>query len=173
MKELLDVALDAVKLVATALVVVELPTMRSVIDARVATREEMKELVVVALVEILLVEKKSVAVSAVAEAVASDVCPDAVSAVTVVVARVEVPVVVSVPPMFVSPETVRAVVDAVPNVADAAYKFVDVELVDEAFVVIIVEKVPVVNVGLAEREIVLVPEKMMFDEATRLERGLL
>ena len=38
------------RLVATALVVVELPTMRSVMFARVATRDEMKPLVVVELV---------------------------------------------------------------------------------------------------------------------------
>ena len=56
----------AVRLVIVALVVVEFPTLRSVILARVATREEIKELV-----EVLLVEKRLVAVSAEAEAFTS------------------------------------------------------------------------------------------------------
>ena len=68
-KPLVEVALDAVKLVVeafviVAFVVVELPMIALVIEARVATREEIKELV-----EVALVEKRLVAVTAVAEAV--------------------------------------------------------------------------------------------------------
>ena len=48
------VLLVVVRLVATALVVVELPTIKSVILARVATRDEMKELVEVLLVVVRL-----------------------------------------------------------------------------------------------------------------------
>ena len=51
----------AVRFVTVALVVVELPMMRSVIDAKVATREEMKELVVVLLVEVRSVKLPLVA----------------------------------------------------------------------------------------------------------------
>ena len=36
-----------------------------------------------------------------------------------------------------------------------------------------VEKIPVVKVGLAESAMVLVPEKVIFDPATKLEIGLL
>jgi len=61
-KPLVEVALSAVRFVMVALVVVELPMMRSVIDASVATREEMKELV-----EVLLVEVRSVKLPLVAE----------------------------------------------------------------------------------------------------------
>ena len=49
------VLLVTVALVITALVVVELPTMRSVMLARVATRDEKKPLV-----EVLFVERRSV-----------------------------------------------------------------------------------------------------------------
>ena len=68
-KPLVEVALEAMRLVVeafviVALVVVELPTIRLVMLARVATNEEKKPLVLVE-----LVEKRLVAVSAEAEAV--------------------------------------------------------------------------------------------------------
>ena len=47
----LRLALVAAKLVIVAFVVVEFPTIKLVMEARVATREEMKELVEVLLVE--------------------------------------------------------------------------------------------------------------------------
>ena len=80
----------AVRLVTKALVVVELPTIKSVILARVATSDEMKELVEVLLVVTRLVEVALtavrlvvdalvryafVAVIPVAEALLSVVCP--------------------------------------------------------------------------------------------------
>jgi hypothetical protein len=101
----------------------------------------------------------------VADALVSVVCPLAVSAETLVVARYELP------------ETVRAVVDAFPKVADVAdkeptvaddaYKLVEVELVDDALVVIIVVKTPVVNVGLGVTPIVEVEEKTMLEPAMK------
>ena len=88
---LVEVALDAIRLVVeafviVALVVVELPTMSEAMFARVATKEEKNPLVLVE-----LVEKRSVAVRTVAEAVLRVVWPDTVSRVIVVVAKVEVP----------------------------------------------------------------------------------
>jgi hypothetical protein len=68
MKELVEVLLVAVKLEIVALVVVELPTIRSVIEARVATSEEMKELVLVELVVTRLVEVAFTAVRLVVDA---------------------------------------------------------------------------------------------------------
>ena len=59
---MVELLLVAVRLVMVAFVVVELPMMRSVIDASVATREEMKELV-----EVLLEEVRSVKLPLVAE----------------------------------------------------------------------------------------------------------
>ena len=50
------VAVFAARLVITALVVVEFPTTRSVMLARVATRDEMKELVEVALSDVRFVK---------------------------------------------------------------------------------------------------------------------
>jgi hypothetical protein len=170
-------AVVAVRLVATALVVVELPTTRLVMEAKVATRDDMKPLVVVALVVVLLpivtpVRFESVAkrletkefeevllvvlnAVTVAEAEVRSVI---VPLVIVVVASVEVPDVLSVPESTVLPDTVSAVADALPRV--------DVPEVS-------VEKIPVVKVGLAERAIVLVEEKTMFDPAVRLATGLL
>jgi hypothetical protein len=69
MKELVEVLLVEVRLVAKALVVVELPTMRLVILASVATSDEMKELVEVLLVETRLVAVALTAVRLVVEAV--------------------------------------------------------------------------------------------------------
>jgi hypothetical protein len=65
---LVDVALDATRLVVealtiVALVVVELPTKRSEIDARVATRDEMKELVEVLFATTSLVTERFVVVA--------------------------------------------------------------------------------------------------------------
>ena len=77
---LVEVALEAMRLVVeafvmVALVVVELPTIKLVMLANVASKEEKKPLVLV-----LLVEKRSVAVKAVADAVFKVVCPDTVRA---------------------------------------------------------------------------------------------
>ena len=58
---MVELLLVAVRFITVALVVVELPMMRSVIDARVATSEEMKELVVVLLVEVRSVKLPLVA----------------------------------------------------------------------------------------------------------------
>ena len=55
--------MSAVRLVIVALVVVELPTMRLEIEARVATSEEMKELVEVEVVERRLVVERFVVVA--------------------------------------------------------------------------------------------------------------
>ena len=60
-----DALLSVVCPDTTALVVVEFPTIRLVIELRVAIKDEIKELV-----EVALVEKRLVAVNAVAEAVA-------------------------------------------------------------------------------------------------------
>ena len=60
---MVELLLVAVRFITVALVVVELPMMRSVIDARVATSEEMKELVVVLLVAVRLVATRLVAVA--------------------------------------------------------------------------------------------------------------
>ena len=76
----------------TALVVVEFPTIRLVMDASVATREEKNPLVLVE-----LVEKRLVAVRAEAEAVLRVVWLETVSIETVVVASVEVPSTVNLP----------------------------------------------------------------------------
>ena len=86
----------------TALVVVELPTIKLVMLASVATRDEKKPLVLV-----LLVEKRFVAVRAEADAVLRVVCPDTVSLVIVVVANVEVPVTPKVPPIVSLPVIVE------------------------------------------------------------------
>ena len=161
------------RLVATALVVVELPTMRSVMFARVATRDEMKPLVVVLLVtmlpvklatvakrletkefeEVLLVELSAVIVPDAEVRSVTDADPVERED-TVVVAKVVCPVVVREEIVVVA----SVVADAVPRVE-----------VPE----VSVEKIPVVKVGLAERAIVLVEEKTIFDPATRLEIGLL
>ena len=174
------------RLVATALVVVELPTMRSVMFARVATRDEMKPLVVVELVVVLLVTMLPVKLATVAKRLETKefeevllvelsavIVPDAeVRSVTdadpveredtVVVAKVVCPVVVREEIVVVAsvevPDTASVVADAVPRVE-----------VPE----VSVEKIPVVKVGFAERAIVLVEEKTIFDPATRLEIGLL
>ena len=61
-KEFVVVLLVARRLVATAFVVVELPTMRSVMLAKVATSDEKKPLV-----EVLLTEVRSVKLPLVAE----------------------------------------------------------------------------------------------------------
>lgn len=95
------VLLAMVAEVITALVVVELPTMRSVMFARVAMSDEKNPFVDVALVLDALVAVSVLAVSEIA----------------VVVASVEVPVVVKVlrlvlPPRVVLPETERLVVEA-------------------------------------------------------------
>ena len=58
---MVELLLVAVRLVMVAFVVVELPMMRSVMDASVATSEEMKELVVVLLVEVRSVKLPLVA----------------------------------------------------------------------------------------------------------------
>ena len=65
-KKFVELLLVAVRLVIVAFVVVEFPTMRSVIEAKVATRDEKNPLVLV-----LLVENRFVAVRAEAEAVLS------------------------------------------------------------------------------------------------------
>ena len=181
------VPLVAVRLVIVALVVVELPMIALVMLAKVATRDEMNPLVVVAfvvallvlvipvivatvamrlemkefveveLVKILPVEKRLVAVALITIAeVADKTLTDADE--IVVVARVEVPVTVRVPPRLVCPDTVSAVAEALPR-----------DDVPE----MIVENDPVVNDGLGDTAMVLVPEKMMFAPAMRLEIGLL
>jgi hypothetical protein len=61
-KPLVEVAFVVVRLVATAFVVVELPTTRSVMLASVATRDAKKPLV-----EVLFVERRSVKLPLVAE----------------------------------------------------------------------------------------------------------
>ena len=144
------------RLVATALVVVELPTMRSVMFARVATRDEMKPLVVVALVVVLLVKVLPVKLATVAKRLETKEFEDVllVELSAVIVPDAEVRSVASVE----VPDTASVVADAVPRVE-----------VPE----VSVEKIPVVKVGLAERAIVLVEEKTIFDPATRLEIGLL
>ena len=91
-----------VNVAIVALVVVELPTIKLVMLAKVATREEMKELVLV-----LLEKKRLVAVIPVAEAVESVVWPETVRVVAVVVASVEVPVTPRVPPIVSLPVTVE------------------------------------------------------------------
>lgn len=69
---------------------------------------------------------------------------------------------------------VREVADAVERVvwpdtvSDVAEALPSVEVPEMS-----VENVPVVKDGLEEMAIVFVPEKMMFDPATRLESGLL
>ena len=154
--------------------------------ARVATRDEMKPLVVVELVVVLLVTMLPVKLATVAKRLETKefeevllvelsavIVPDAeVRSVTdadpveredtVVVAKVVCPVVVRDEIVVVAsvdvPDTASVVADAVPRVE-----------VPE----VSVEKIPVVKVGLAERAIVLVEEKTIFDPATRLEIGLL
>ena len=91
-----------VNVAIVAFVVVELPTIKLVMLAKVATREEMKELVLV-----LLEKKRLVAVIPVAEAVESVVWPETVRVVAVVVASVEVPVTPRVPPIVSLPVTVE------------------------------------------------------------------
>ena len=68
---------------ATALVVVELPTIKLAKLAKVAMREAKNPLV-----DVALVEKRLSAVKEVADVVASTVCPDTVRAVAEAVARV-------------------------------------------------------------------------------------
>ena len=85
---------------------VEFPNTAFVMEAKVATRLEMKLLVLVA-----LVEKRLFAVNEVAEALPRVVWPEMVSVVAVVVARVDVPVTARVPPTVWLP-----VIDDVPTV---------------------------------------------------------
>jgi hypothetical protein len=169
-----------------ALVVVELPTTRSVIDAIVARSDEKNPLVEVALVAMRLVvdafvivalvvvefptmrfvmfaivarrlvKNPLVAVMPVVDALPRVVCPVAL--------RVEVKRFVAVTPVveafpkYVCPETVSEVAEALPK-----------DEVPE----VSVENTPVVNDGLADTEMVLVPENMMLAPATRLAIGLL
>jgi hypothetical protein len=134
-----------VLLVVIALVVVAVPIVTPVRFAIVAKRLETKELEEVLLEEVMLV---TVAEAEVRVFVVRLVV-DAVVAVrldTVVVAR------------FVVPDTEREEANAFPR-----------DEVPE----VSVEKTPVVKVGLRETAMVLVPEKMMLDPATRLATGLL
>jgi hypothetical protein len=186
-------AVVAVRFVATALVVVELPTTRLVMLVSVATSDEKKPLVEVALVTTAFVVVELPIVTPVRFAIVAKrletkefeevllvvlnavIAPDAaVRDVTVVVARVEVPVVVSVPPTTVLPDTVSAVADAVERVVWPEIEREEADAVPRDDVPeVSVEKIPVVKVGLAERAMVFVPEKVIFDPATRLATGLL
>jgi hypothetical protein len=129
--------------VITALVVVEFPTTRLTMLARVATSDEKnplvdvllvvdalvaKRLVAVALVRLAFVLKRFVTVPTVVEDVLSTVCPDTERLVAVVVASVEVPV------TKVLPATVRAVVDASPSDAVDEKRLVAVSAVADAVV---------------------------------------
>ena len=108
---MVELLLVAVRLVMVAFVVVELPMMRSVMDAKVATSEEMKELVEVLLVAVRLVATRSVAVALpIVALVASRFV--VVTPVADAVVRVVCPVTESVPPTLVLPEVVRFVAEA-------------------------------------------------------------
>jgi hypothetical protein len=134
-----------VLLVVIALVVVLVPIVTPVRFAIVAKRLETKELEEVLLEELKLVIVAEAAVRVLA--VRLEVDAD-------VVMREEMVVVASVD----VPDTARDDADAVPR--------------DEVPAVS-VEKIPVVKVGLRETAMVLVPEKMMLDPATRFATGLL
>jgi hypothetical protein len=151
-----DVALVVEAFVATRFVVVALVAVRLVKNAVKAVKRLAKRLDEVAFVLDAFVAKKVVAVALVVLRLVT--VPVAVERLAmVVVASVEVPDAVRVL-SAVLPEIERAVADALPrdDVPDVS-----------------VEKTPVVNVGLAESAMVLVPEKTMFDPATKLETGLL
>ena len=167
--------LEVERLVMVAFVVVELPTITLVRFASVATREEMKELVVVAFEVMRLVTEVEASVDwPVTERVPLDVREDV--AVILPPVKVLTVAVTALRRVAKKLEDVAFVVVRLDKIEFVLYKVVAVKAEDDAFPrddvpEIRVEKVPVVKLGLGVREMVEVEEKRTLAPAIKYDTG--